>query len=242
MASVRGMALVRWKDLCIDANDPARLAEFWGTALGRRVEVFPGGNAVLNGPTKQHAIWINGVPEPKTVKHRLHVDVGVTDLQPLIDLGATVLRPQGDDGIRWTLMADPDGGEFCAFLRDEIPTDAPAHLHELVLDCASSKASEREAAWWAELFGGTADEDGRGFWWVQDIPDAPFECISFIPVSEPKTIKNRLHWDVAGDDLDGLLAQGATVLREPTDDDEWTVLADPPGNEFCWFHRPASPS
>lgn len=240
MATVRGMALVRWKDLCIDAQDPARLAEFWGTALGRQVDVFGNGNARLTGSTSEETIWINGVPEPKTVKHRLHLDVGVTDLDTLRALGATILRPQGDDDIRWTVMADPEGGEFCAFLREAIPTDAPAHLHELGIDCASTEASESEAAWWADLFGGVSDEDGRGFWWVQDIPNAPFDCITFAPVPEAKTVKNRLHWDVAGEDLGGVIARGATVLRGPTDHDEWTVLADPAGNEFCWFNRPGS--
>lgn len=234
------MPLVEWKDLCIDARDPRRLAAFWGPVFGLTPDVFDDGNAVLRGPTPQHAIWINGVPETKSVKHRLHMDIGVLTLDPLLERGATILRPQGDDGIRWTVMADPEGGEFCAFVREAIGTDAPAELHELVLDCASSAASQQEATWWADAFGATVDDDGRGFWWVEDIPGAPFECISFIPVPEPKTVKNRLHWDVVGDDLDALVARGCTVLREPTDGDPWTVLSDPAGNELCWFPRTPS--
>jgi hypothetical protein len=54
------------------------------------------------------------VPEPKTVKNRIHWDVSVADLQPLLDAGATVLRPK-DDEVRWHVLADPDGNEFCAF-------------------------------------------------------------------------------------------------------------------------------
>jgi len=62
----------------------------------------------------------------------------------------------------------------------------------------------------------------------------------FTVESEPKSVKNRLHWDVW---LDGgtpqpLLDAGATLLREPGDDVDWWVLADPEGNEFCAF--PAS--
>lgn len=229
------MAIARWKDLCIDAADPARLGEFWGELLGLDLTVDDDGDAVLRGSRPEQTIWINGVPEPKTVKHRLHLDIGVTSLDPLIDRGARVLRPQGDGGIRWTLMADPEGGEFCAFLRDEIATDAPAELHELVLDCVSSEASEREADWWAEVLGGVRDDDGRGFWWVQDIPGAPFECTSFIPVPESKTVKNRLHWDVVCDDVSALVDRGCAVLRSPDDEVEWHVLADPAGNEFCAF-------
>lgn len=229
------MALARWKDLCIDAADPERLGRFWGELLGLDLTLKDDDDAVLRGGRPEQTIWINRVPEPKTVKHRLHLDIGVTSLDPLLERGATILRPQGDDGIRWTLMADPEGGEFCAFLRDEIATDATAELHELVLDCASSEASEREAAWWAEVFGARADDDGRGFWWVEDVPGAPFECISFIPVPEPKTVKNRLHWDVVCDDVDALVAMGCTILREPDHEIDWHVLADPAGNELCAF-------
>src|SRR5690606_23670070 len=102
------MSLVEWKDLCIDARDPRRLAEFWGPLLGLTPEVFDDGDAVLRAPTPQRTIWINGVPEAKSVKHRLHMDIGVTSLEPLLELGATILRPEGDGGIRWTLIADPE--------------------------------------------------------------------------------------------------------------------------------------
>lgn len=59
----------------------------------------------------------------------------------------------------------------------------------------------------------------------------------FTPVPEPKTVKNRVHWDVLLDDatVDDLVAAGATVLRRPDDEIDWTVLADPEGNEFCAF-------
>ena len=57
----------------------------------------------------------------------------------------------------------------------------------------------------------------------------------FVPVPEPKTVKNRIHWDVLAPDVDALLAAGATLLRAPDDDIGWHVLADPDGNEFCVF-------
>ena len=56
----------------------------------------------------------------------------------------------------------------------------------------------------------------------------------FSPVPEPKTVKNRLHWDVRGE-LDELLGAGARLLRSRGDDIRWNVLADPEGNEFCLF-------
>ena len=64
----------------------------------------------------------------------------------------------------------------------------------------------------------------------------PWELV-FGAVPEPKTVKNRIHWDVWGDTSE-LLAAGATLLRA-RDDHEigWDVLADPEGNEFCVFAR-----
>jgi len=56
----------------------------------------------------------NKVPEPKTVKNRIHWDVSVADLQPLLDAGATLLRAK-DAEIDWHMLADPEGNEFCAF-------------------------------------------------------------------------------------------------------------------------------
>jgi hypothetical protein len=50
-------------------------------------------------------------------------------------------------------------------------------------------------------------------------------------VPEPKTVKNRIHWDVYGTVAD-FEAAGATVLWEMP---RWTVMADPEGNEFCVF-------
>ena len=50
---------------------------------------------------------------------------------------------------------------------------------------------------------------------------------------EPKTVKNRVHWDVTAEEIDPLLAAGAVVLREPDDDIDWYICADPEGNEFC---------
>jgi predicted enzyme related to lactoylglutathione lyase len=49
------------------------------------------------------------------VKNRLHIDVTTDDLDALVARGARVLRAKGDGGLGWTVLADPDGNEFCAF-------------------------------------------------------------------------------------------------------------------------------
>lgn len=99
----------------------------------------------------------------------------------------------------------------------------------------ASERSRALAEWWAEVLGGQSTDDGRGFWWVEDIPGLPFDSIDVVPVPEPKTVKNRIHWDVTSTDLPALLDRGATVIAPPTDQTPWHVLADPDGNEFCVF-------
>jgi Glyoxalase-like domain len=58
---------------------------------------------------------MNPVPEPRTVKTRIHVDFRLAEPDPaaLVGAGATVVRDPGDDP--WWVLADPEGNEFCAF-------------------------------------------------------------------------------------------------------------------------------
>ena len=59
---------------------------------------------------------MNVVPETKTVKHRVHLDLNVASTEELVALGATMLEPAAEFGRRWSVMLDPEGGEFCAFV------------------------------------------------------------------------------------------------------------------------------
>jgi hypothetical protein len=127
-------------------------------------------------------------------------------------------------------MADPEGGEFCAFVRDTPPE---YRLYEVVLDSGDPRAL---APWWAELLGGRFVDEGKDYVQVVDLPGAPFETLDVDSVPEPKTAKNRVHVDVIGD-AGEIVERGATLLREFP---RWTVLADPEGNEFCAF-PPAFP-
>lgn len=216
-----------FKDFCIDANDPRLVGEFWGAALGLACGMQTGGDAYLSGPTDQHRVWINGVAEAKTAKHRMHLDVWCSDVGDLIALGATVVD---DTSFRWTVMTDPEGGEFCAFIGLDPPT---YRLMELNVDCSSDHVAI--ASWWAEVLGARLVIDADGFSSVVDVPGAPFDSIVFGPVPEPKTVKNRIHIDVVATSVDALVSAGATVLRPRDRQIRWTVMADPEGNEFCAF-------
>jgi hypothetical protein len=223
------MAIATFKDLCIDALQPRTLAPFWAQALGLEARFQANGDAYLSGPTSGHRIWVNKVSEPKTVKHRMHLDINAASVEEIERLGATVLDA---DSFRWTLMADPEGGEFCVFVREGEITE---RLYEIGVD--TNRDPHAIAAWWADVLGARLVDDDRCFSWITDIAEAPFESIDFAPVPEAKTVKNRIHLDVVTDDVASLVAAGATVLRPQDDEIEWTVMADPDGNEFCAFLR-----
>jgi Glyoxalase-like domain len=222
------MALATYKDLCIDAVDPAVMAPFWQATLGLEADPDGVGRVThLTGPTEQHGVWINRVPEPVTVKQRVHIDVHAGSVDEVLVRGAAALDLES---FKWKVLRDPEGGELCVFVRDEVPA---YRLYELVVDSAEPREI---ATWWADVLGGRLGErPEEGEAWVEEIPGLPFESIDFVPVPEPKTVKNRIHWDVDTADVELLVGAGASVVRAPDDEISWTVMADPEGNEFCAF-------
>ena len=216
---------LRFKDLCLDAVRPEVAAAFWSPALGLTAE--PRGDGfVLLDEVDTHTLWLNAVPEPVTVKQRVHLDVHVADVADLVALGATVLAEEE----RWTVLADPEGGELCAFLR---PTgELPGYrVAEVVVDAADP---ERITAWWSELLGVPVQRHPDGaYCWLQDPAVLPWPLV-FQAVPEPKRVKNRVHWDLWGSTADARAA-GARLLRAADAEGPWDLLADPEGNEFCVF-------
>jgi hypothetical protein len=223
------MAIATWKDLCIDAVDARVLGTFWAETLGLDLVPHDDGDAQLDGPTPQHRVWLNTVPEPVSVKQRVHIDVHAGSVDEVLARGAT---PVDLESFRWKLLKDPEGGELCAFERDEVPD---YKLYEIGVD---AQDPHRIAAWWATVLGATVHDDlaeETPFSSVVDVPGMPFESLVFQKVPEPKTVKNRIHWDVDTADVQLLVEHGATVLRERDGEIGWTVMADPEGNEFCAF-------
>jgi hypothetical protein len=101
--------------LAIDCHDPPELARWWSRLLGGRVEVDPDGDATLHTPDGL-AIDFLRVPETKSVKNRLHLDLRSTDLaeatEQAIALGATRADDVYDGG-DWQVLRDPEGNELC---------------------------------------------------------------------------------------------------------------------------------
>ena len=121
------------RDVVVDCRHPASLARWWaGTLDGYRVAPYDEPElaglraAGIEDPEDDPTvlvepagpgprIWFQRVPEPKTVKNRVHLDLTVPDLATavaaLVARGATLVAEH--DG--WTVLADPEGDEFCVF-------------------------------------------------------------------------------------------------------------------------------
>jgi catechol 2,3-dioxygenase-like lactoylglutathione lyase family enzyme len=112
----------------------------------------------------------------------------------------------------------------------------------VVFDCAEPA---RLAEWWQQLVGGDIvyDDDGDA-----TLRLAGWPRLDFIRVPEPKTVKNRMHLDLATVDYDEAVAEaervGARRATDVYDGDVFAVFRDPEGNEFCllrpgWDEHPA---
>ncbi|WP_314247108.1 VOC family protein [Streptomyces kutzneri] len=114
------------QNVAIDCSDAYELARFWSEVTGgplhpdaRRGERE---TAVMlpEGPL----LYFNQVPEPKTVKNRIHLCLRPTtsreeEIERLLGLGATLVADRRQpDGTGWAVLADPEGNEFCV-LRGE---------------------------------------------------------------------------------------------------------------------------
>lgn len=106
-------------ELVIDANDARRVADFWMAALGF-VEREATDTSVDIAPSQPGPLPIAfmQVPESKTVKNRVHLDVRPTgtmqeEVDRLLGLGGTIRGFIEEGGSFWTQMRDVEGNEFC---------------------------------------------------------------------------------------------------------------------------------
>ncbi|GIJ23832.1 VOC family protein [Micromonospora lutea] len=226
--------IARFKDLCLDTVDAHALGGFWARVLdGYLVDTGDGDTRIdPRAGSSAESIWVNQVPEPRTVKTRVHLDLRLAEASPaaLCDAGARLVR-EPDSEISWWVLADPDGNLFCAFAPGDETRPGP---FELVVDSADPAA---QANWWAGVVGGEVEVSEEGHASITGAAGFPWEYWVFDPVPERKSVKNRMHWDVdlVGPEPTALIGAGAVLLREPDDAVSWWVLADPEGNEFCAF-------
>jgi hypothetical protein len=120
--------------LTIDTRDPKPVAEFWCAALGYELEGVDDEGAWIRDPSgRGWAMLFLIVPEGKSVKNRLHLDLSppstmVEEVDRLLGVGATTIRRVDEGGSFWTVMTDPEGNEFCVLRgpNDDPPKERPA--------------------------------------------------------------------------------------------------------------------
>ncbi len=105
-------------NVTFDCADPLGQARFWSEALGLPIkddanEYFA---ALDGGPTGPTWLFLQ-VPEGKTAKNRMHIDLESDDMagevQRLVGLGARRVAEKNEYGMTWTVLDDPEGNEFC---------------------------------------------------------------------------------------------------------------------------------
>jgi predicted enzyme related to lactoylglutathione lyase len=221
------------------------LGGFWAAALGWAVSSEEPGVTNLEPEGFVYpdpvAVCIDLVTsaEPKTGKNRVHIDLATTSaahqaelVARLTELGATP-ADVGQGDVAWTVMADPEGNEFCVL--DSLYEDT-GPIATVVVDCADP--------WAMASFWGQATD-----WIVHKVTDhsavlrsakgvGPY--LQFLRTPDVKTGWNRVHLDVRpypGDDAAAEAARlerlGATAIDLGRGDIPWRVFADPEGNEFC---------
>ncbi|MFD3437208.1 VOC family protein [Streptomyces sp. NPDC058685] len=230
------------------ALDGSAVGRFWAEALGW--SVFRPGVTTYVGPEGAF-VWpdpvvlgldVVPVPESKAAaKNRVHLDLATKSVghhaelvARLKALGATP-ADVGQRNVPWTVLADPEGNEFCVLEPREIYADT-GPIARVVVDCAEPRAMAR--------FWGAAME-----WTLHEVTDeravlrsakgvGPY--LDFLRTPDVKTVPDRIHLDLLpypGDDKPGevarLRALGATDLDLGQGDVPWTCLTDPEGHEFC---------
>lgn len=116
--------------LVFDCSDSLVVGQFWSQALGRPLDPDANSEFASIGFSERRNVqgwrpverqddptWIFAhVPEPRTVKNRVHPDLIASDVESeiarLVQLGASRVDDRDEYGYRWTLMADPEGNEF----------------------------------------------------------------------------------------------------------------------------------
>jgi predicted enzyme related to lactoylglutathione lyase len=107
------------RNITVDCDDVEGQARFWAAVLDRKVG--DGSSAYFAGldagqPGEPRWLFLK-VPEAKTAKNRLHVDLTAADrdaeVERLVGLGATKVAEHDEYGVSWVVLTDPEGNEFC---------------------------------------------------------------------------------------------------------------------------------
>jgi len=228
----------------IKARDDAALGRFWAEALGWGLSSE--GPGVTNvepvgfdwpDPTAV-CVDVVIVPDPETVRYRVHLDLATTSpahqaelVARLVELGAA---PVGRGDVPWTALADPEGNVFRVLGPRSSPQDT-GPVAAVVVDCADPRGMAR---FWGEALGWTLHEATDDRVRLRSTAGVgPY--LELVRAPAVPTV-SRFHLDVMpypgeeqAAEVARLRALGATDADVGQGDVPWVCLADTEGNEFC---------
>ncbi|EMF51492.1 MULTISPECIES: VOC family protein [Streptomyces] len=236
----------------IKAVDDSAIGRFWAQALGWGVS-GSGSGATAAKPAGFDwrepvgvCVDVIAVPEARSAtKNRVHLDLATTSaahqaelVERLRALGATP-ADVGQGDVPWTVLADPEGNEFCVLEPREIYRDT-GPVAAVVVDCVDPRAMAR---FWGAATDWTPREVTDDLAVLRSADDTgPY--LEFLRTPGRKTVPDRVHLDLLrfpDDDHEAevarLRALGATDLDVGQGEVPWRCLADPEGHEFCVLAR-----
>ncbi|MEV0720349.1 VOC family protein [Asanoa sp. NPDC050611] len=234
----------------IKALDHSTVGRFWAEALGWSAYggasgvttyVGPPGGLVWPDPVAVGIDVVSVLEGKSTAKNRVHLDLATSSAAHQAELvarlraiGATP-ADVGQGEVPWTVLADPEGNEFCVLEPRDVFRDT-GPIAAVVVDCTDARAMARfwsAATEWTVLK--AADEYA-----MLRSPDGVGPYLEFIRTPDAKTVPDRVHLDLLprpGDDQAAEVARlrtlGAADLDVGQGDVPWTCLTDPDGHEFC---------
>ncbi|MFC4117162.1 VOC family protein [Nonomuraea zeae] len=235
----------------VKARDDSALGRFWAEALNWGLSSEGPGVTNLEpvdftwpDPAGFYIDFVT-VPDPETVKYRVHIELTTTSaahhaelVARLKELGATP-ADAGQGDLPRTVLADPEGNLFCVLEPQEIHQDT-GPIAAVVVDCADPRAMTR---FWGEAIDWTLHEvtDDRA---LLRSAKGVGPYLEFLRTPHLKDTWSRVHLDLLPDPGDDQAAEvarlealGARLADVGQGDVSWKVMADPEGNEFCVLGR-----
>ncbi|MFB9251468.1 VOC family protein [Sphaerisporangium melleum] len=233
------------------ARNDSALGRFWAEALGWGISSEEPGVTSL---APEGSAWpdpdgffidLVTVPDPETVRYRVHLDLATTSaahhaelVARLKGLGATS-ADVGQGDVPWTVLADPEGNVFCVLEPREIYRGT-GPIAAVVVDCDDPRAM---AGFWEQAIDWTLHEVTDDHARLRSAKGVgPY--LEFLRTSGVRTWWNRIHLDLLPHPVEDQAAEVARLRAlgaRPADvgqgDVPWQVLADLEGNEFCVLGR-----
>ncbi|WP_051792468.1 VOC family protein [Amycolatopsis jejuensis] len=235
--------------LVVNARRPGELARFWATLLGWQITVDLPAEVAVPAPGDGWSLVFVPAPEPKTGKNPLHLDLASTSDQHqrktvahALSLGAHPIDI-GQRDVPWTVLADPEGNEFCV-LEPRTTYAGSGAVAAIVVD---AQDPGRLARFWSPLAAWPITAEEPGITTLHN-PSGRGPTLEFLRTETPKHGKNRLHLEVASTpdsnhatEVRRALDTGATLADIGQGNTPRAILTDPEGNEFC-LRTPQQPS